>query len=168
MSNSNVVYEVIDGYENMDNVAEYIVYLFQAKDKGNDDLYALKMYMKNVHQGKCVRFLDGAMDFARMGMNDSSDEFGSAAFFAELALAEIEGLNLQNREIVCKSDGKSRKIGYILKNYIEFRKTIQKHVDKMWAEHMDHMKLQTAIESSNRNRRVIEVSNISNKASKAA
>ena len=161
MSNSKsvVVCEVIDGFENSENCADYLVYLFQAKDKGNDDLYALKMYMKNVHQGKCVRFLDGAMDFARCGMNDSSVEFGSSASFAEFALAEIEGLGLENREIVCKSDGASCKIGDILKTYIDYRKTIQANVDKMWANHVMHMELKPAIENSVRPRRIVEIQN---------
>ena len=76
---------------------------------------------------------------------------------AEFALAEIEGLGLEDREIVCKSDGVSHKIGDILRNYVEYRKTIQTHVDKMWIDHMKHMELQSAIANSVRARRVIEV-----------
>jgi hypothetical protein len=157
MCNSKVIYEVIDGYENSENVADYIVYLYDAKDKGNIDLYAIQMYMKNVHGGKAVRFLQSAQDFARSGINNSDTEFGCCVFFSELALAEIEGLGLADREVICKSDGVSRKIGDILKNYIEYRKTIQANVDIMWKQHMDAMELKAAIENSARPKRVISV-----------
>ena len=161
MSNSNsksvVVYEVIDGFENSENVADYILYLYEAKDSGNIDLHQVRKYLQNVHGGKCVRFLDGAMQLARSGFNDSETEFGSSAGLCEMALAQIQGLGLEGREVICKSDGVSRKIGDILRNYISYRKTIQANVDIMWKQHVDAMDLKNAIEKSARSNRVIEI-----------